>query len=154
MTTDKIFPYGIISHTCEVKMIFIILNIFSLGLSRACTPSGSGLSISPDTDIQTATGNNNTFSSEALYNSVKTIANFNFTGSAAALATLSVFLVIFIVAYKQLRSFIHLVNGRLHNLAHLFGIHGFDVHQPAIGAGEEGEVKTVSTVKNYIDSVC
>ena len=119
-----------------------ILFFYILHLSSPCAPG----KVQPATDIQTATGDgNNSFSSETLYHSVKSVANINVTGAAGALITLSAVFCMFVIAYKRLSVFLHLVNDRLHCLAELFGIHGFNMHQPAIDVEKSEKISKTET---------
>ena len=110
--------------------------VFVIGLSilanvvKSCKAPAGG--INPATQVDTASGVNNTLHSEALYNSIKTTATINLSGHIGTLITFSVILLLIIGVYKKLSDFLGLVNDRLHNVAALFGVHGFAYRQPAV----------------------
>lgn len=76
-------------------------------------------------EVPTATGTNSTAKSEAWFHSVKTVATLNISGAAGTLITFAVVLLLIVIVYKKLTDFLHLLNGRLHSLANLVGVHGF-----------------------------
>ena len=107
------------------------------GLASCCKTPVQG--INPTSSVNSAGGDNNTVASESWYNSVKTVATVNLSGSAGALVIFSIILLLVIAVYKKLSDFLHLVNNRLHNLAALFGIQGFAYSQPAVTHSSDTE---------------
>ena len=113
-----------------MEKVFKIILIFLISTVENCKVPAGG--INPATQVDTATGVNNTLHSEALYNSIKTTATINLSGHIGALITFSVIFLLIIAVYKKLSDFLGLVNDRLHNFAALFGVHGFAYRHPAV----------------------
>ena len=80
---------------------------------KSCKSPPGG--INPTTSVNTAVGNSTT-QSESWYNSVKTVATVNLSGSAGALVIFSIVFLLVVITYKRLSNFVKFTNNRLQNL--------------------------------------
>ena len=124
-----------------------LITTLIISLVDCCNTPVKG--INPTSSVNSAGGDNNTVTSESWYNSVKTVATINLSGGAGALIVFSIVFLLLIAVYKKLSDFLHLINGRVHNLAALFGIQGFAYTQPAITDSTSSRENKVQPPQNH-----
>ena len=125
-----------ISYTEYMDLMKVVATIISVAhlATKICGCKQVPGGINPSSSIQTSTGINNTLATETFNHSIKTVATINLSGHIGGLIVFSVIFILLVVVYRKLSDYLTLVNDRLHNLAALFGIHGFAAEQPAIEA--------------------